>query len=168
MPKLSYREEKTMKKLLALVLTLMLMLAFVIGLASCNKVEFKINFVVDGESYAEVTTDGSESITMPENPTKDGYTFDGWYLDDGVWTQKFTENSPINANINVYAKFEAVVTPPSNDTPSTDSPEVNNPSTDTPTPDAHTHTLVHNPAVSAICTTDGTKEYWHCSTCNKN
>lgn len=32
----------------------------------------------------------------------------------------------------------------------------------------HTHAMVHNDAVAATCTTDGSVEYWHCTKCNKN
>lgn len=32
---------------------------------------------------------------------------------------------------------------------------------------AHVHTLVHKPAVKAICTSNGTVEYWLCTGCNK-
>ena len=28
--------------------------------------------------------------------------------------------------------------------------------------------MVHNDAVAATCTTDGSVEYWHCTKCNKN
>lgn len=31
----------------------------------------------------------------------------------------------------------------------------------------HTHSYVHHPAVSEICTTDGSIEYWSCSDCDK-
>ena len=49
---------------------------------------------------------------MPENPTKTGYEFDGWYLDEDVWSESFTANSlldtPISSDMSVYAKFTAV------------------------------------------------------------
>ncbi len=38
---------------------------------------------------------------------------------------------------------------------------------DIPDDDVHTHTLTHNPAVAATCTSDGNAEHWICSTCNK-
>ena len=71
--------------------------------------EFKVNFVVDGEIYATVDTNGNEVIKMPENPTKEGYNFDGWYWDKDEWEKPFTANSlldaPLSSDMSVYAKF---------------------------------------------------------------
>ncbi|MBR6071835.1 MAG: InlB B-repeat-containing protein [Acholeplasmatales bacterium] len=52
--------------------------------------------------------------SMPNNPTKDGYIFDGWYTADGtnnVWGNKVTSSTEITASmvnnkaITLYAKF---------------------------------------------------------------
>ena len=89
-------------------------LAFVLLFAalfvSCGKsVEFNVTFVVDGENYADVGTTGEESIKMPENPTKEGYTFDGWFWDTDTWEKPFTANSlmdtPLSSDMKVYAKW---------------------------------------------------------------
>ena len=53
---------------------------------------FNVNFVVDGEVYVVVKTGGEETIEIPDDPTKEGYTFGGWYLDDGKWEEKFTKD----------------------------------------------------------------------------
>ena len=99
-----------MKKTLSLVFAFALVLAVLLGLASCGKdVEFNVNFVVDGEVYATVGTSGNESIKIPENPTKDGYTFDGWYVDDKTWEKLFKKDeislSAISNKIKLYSKF---------------------------------------------------------------
>ena len=76
-----------MKKLI--IPFLLIVLCFV--LSGCNQtVKFDVNFIVDGEIYRTVGTSGNETIMIPENPTKDGYTFDGWYWDDGEWQKPFT------------------------------------------------------------------------------
>lgn len=47
-----YTWRLTMKKrFLTFILTIMAMLTCVFGLSACNTVEFKVNFVVDGEVY---------------------------------------------------------------------------------------------------------------------
>ena len=99
-----------MKKTLSLVFAFALVLAVMLGLASCGKeIEFNVNFVVDGEVYAAVGTSGNETIKIPENPTKEGYNFDGWYWDNGTWQKPFTANSlldaPLSSNMSVYAKW---------------------------------------------------------------
>ncbi len=93
------------KKIIFLcVLSLMLTL-----LTACVGADFDVHFIVDGEVYSVVSTSGNETIRLPENPTKEGYEFEGWYWDDGEWEKPFTVNSflntPLAASMNVYAKF---------------------------------------------------------------
>ncbi|MBP5428876.1 MAG: leucine-rich repeat protein [Clostridia bacterium] len=89
-----------------------LILFVILAFASCGgTVKFKLNFVVDGKVYATVDTAGRESITMPENPTKAGDEFDGWYWDEGEWSRPFTANSlldaPLSSDMNIYAKWKS-------------------------------------------------------------
>ncbi|MBO4308938.1 MAG: leucine-rich repeat protein [Clostridia bacterium] len=88
-----------------------LLLAAVLLLAACGgAVQFKLNFIVDGEVYATIDTAGKEAIKMPEDPTKEGDTFDGWYWDKDTWQKPFTANSlldaPLSSDMNVYAKWK--------------------------------------------------------------
>ena len=63
-------------------------------MSACSKtVNFSLNFMVDGEIYKTVTTAGNETIEMPEDPVKDGFVFDGWYLDEETWQHPFTADS---------------------------------------------------------------------------
>ena len=98
-----------MKKLLVLILSVIAAFTAILSLTACGKVDFTIKFSVDGETYASVSTGGSEVIKMPADPQKDGYTFDGWFWDDGVWARPFTANSllnePLKSDMTVYAKF---------------------------------------------------------------
>ena len=97
---------KKIKLLSVAVLALLLC----IGLAACAPIlRFKIGFMVDGERYATVQTDGKTAITLPADPTKEGYTFGGWYWDEGVWEKPFTANSildtPLSSDMLVYARW---------------------------------------------------------------
>ena len=79
-------------------------------LSGCNEDSRpKIFFMVDETVYASVSTDGNETITMPDDPSKDNYTFDGWYWDNGTWNNVFTDKSlidkPIYEDTYVYAHF---------------------------------------------------------------
>ncbi len=71
---------------------------------------YSINFIADGAVYAKISTKGREAIKLPDNPTKDGYIFDGWYWDNEIWKKPFTANSlldtPLSSDMSVYAKFE--------------------------------------------------------------
>ena len=102
--------KKQFSRLSVFIITL---LALSVGLFSCgggNPVEFSVDFVVDGETYATVTTGGGEAISLPENPTKEGYDFDGWYWDNETFTKPFTAesllNAPLSADMSVYAKWK--------------------------------------------------------------
>ena len=57
-----------------------------------------------------ISTNGEESIKLPDNPQKEGYIFDGWYWDNEFWKKPFTANSlldtPLSSDMSVYAKFE--------------------------------------------------------------
>ena len=91
-------------------ISILLLLCFLVSVfASCSKIKFNINFIVDGNQYASISTTGSEIISLPEDPEKIGYIFKGWYWDVGVWSQPFTANSllnaPLTSNMNVYAYF---------------------------------------------------------------
>ena len=100
------------KKILLASLTILLIFC-AIGLTACGGVEFKVNFVVDGAVYATIDTNGQEIIKMPENPSKENYTFDGWYWDKDTWQTPFTANSlldaPLSSDMNVYCKWKANV-----------------------------------------------------------
>ena len=100
-----------MRKIRILALAL-LVVCLALAFAACGgSVKFKLNFVVDGKVYDTVDTAGQEAIALPENPTKEGDEFDGWYWDEGEWNKPFTANSlldaPLSSDMNVYAKWKS-------------------------------------------------------------
>ncbi len=96
------------------IICFVLLIVSIFALSACGgKVNnFKLSFKVDSEVYQTITTTGNESISIPENPTKTGYEFDGWFWDKDVWSKPFTANSLLDASISsdmsVYAKFNAI------------------------------------------------------------
>ena len=103
------------EKINRLILLVCLTFACVIGFAACNlvtPVDFKLQFIVDGEIYATIDTAGEETIRLPDDPEKDGYLFDGWYWDEDTWEHPFTANSLLNekltSDMSVYAKWKDV------------------------------------------------------------
>ena len=111
--------KKTVKFLILSILCAICLGCF----TACGGVEFKINFVVDGEIYATVRTGGNEVVKMPDNPAKDDYAFDGWFWDKDTWEKPFTANSlldaPLSSDMNVYAKwtFTGEIIPPEPEEP---------------------------------------------------
>ena len=64
---------------------------------------------IEGSSVENVYTDINVAITLPEAPTKAGYLFDGWYVDE-AYTTLFDAEAGITANTTVYAKWLVVYT----------------------------------------------------------
>ena len=75
---------------------------------SANKtVTFNSN---GGSAVATQTVAHGSKATKPADPTKDGYTFEGWYSNSAC-TTAYDFNSAVTANITVYAKWTAKPTP---------------------------------------------------------
>ncbi len=77
-----------------------------------SSIIFKLSFVANGEVIKSIDTSGQEIISIPENPKLDGYTFDGWFWDNGKWEKPFTANSlldtTLSSDMSVYAKFSEI------------------------------------------------------------
>lgn len=113
---------KTKKLATCMLLTALLCVSLSL-LAACEYAPtVRVNFYVDGAVYS-VQTITDNTVKLPEPPQKEGYVFDGWYLDDETFTNTFTgifETTP-TATVNVYAKWKPVnekeVTPEQEDVP---------------------------------------------------
>ncbi|MBQ2836248.1 MAG: InlB B-repeat-containing protein [Clostridia bacterium] len=69
------------------------------------KSSFKVNFNVDDGSMVETQTVArGGTIKEPESPTKEGYTFMGWY-EDATCQFKFYFGRTIYADMTLYAKW---------------------------------------------------------------
>ena len=96
------------------LITLLLLVLCVGVLAACgndsggaNTGKFDLCFIVDNTVYETVESFSGEK-DMPEVPTKDGYSFDGWYYDNGTWKKPFSATDELTENKNVYCKWRAV------------------------------------------------------------
>lgn len=71
---------------------------------------FSVILTAQGSVYDTVETDG-RAISMPEDPVRENYLFDGWFWDENVWNEPFTLNSlfdrPLggSSEYRVYAKW---------------------------------------------------------------
>lgn len=112
---------KKCKCLLSLFLLSILLLN-----SGCSLFNPQIIFVVENEDYAilNATTD---SIPLPEEPQKEGFTFDGWYLDKDIWANPLTLESlqqlQFFDDIKVYAKWIKNEENAPSDLPNTDNDE---------------------------------------------
>ncbi|MBR2296217.1 MAG: InlB B-repeat-containing protein [Clostridia bacterium] len=52
-----------------------------------SKITSKVTFDSNGGSLVEEqVVENNSRITLPKSPTKEGYTFDGWYVGDEKWS----------------------------------------------------------------------------------
>jgi chitinase len=69
--------------------------------------QYTISFNTDGGSSIEpITHDYGTTVTQPTNPTKEGFIFVGWYIDDEFTTLYEFSTIPSN-DLTIYAKWEA-------------------------------------------------------------
>ena len=71
---------------------------------------YKIEFVTGVEeiSIDPVEVNEGDTPLMPTDPTRDGYTFGGWFTDE-EFKVEFDESKAITANVTLYAKWDKVI-----------------------------------------------------------
>ena len=104
-----------MKKSCIVALSIMTCLVLSVGIfTACttrtdDPQAYTIAFYDDDMLVNTIETAGNEEIALPAAPQKEGLTFDGWYLDKDVWSDKLTKDSfsdrALTENINAYAYY---------------------------------------------------------------
>ena len=83
-------------------------------------VDFKVKTVVDNHMTEQIVKYSPDGSTLKDlnitNPTKDGYTFEGWYLDSN-FEDPFDESTALTDSTILYAKFVEVTEPTDPTTP---------------------------------------------------
>ncbi len=68
-----------------------------------------VNFDVDGGSEVEtLEIEKDNLLEKPDDPTKEGYNFVGWYIDSNFDLEFDFENTKVNEDITLYAKWEII------------------------------------------------------------
>ncbi|MHC5229821.1 choice-of-anchor L domain-containing protein [Enterococcus sp. LJL99] len=66
---------------------------------------YPVNFVGNGGSdTASQTVEENKTASKPEDPTRDGFTFEGWYIDQGL-TTLYDFATPVTEVTTLYAKW---------------------------------------------------------------
>ena len=66
---------------------------------------YKVDFVKDGATWQTKQANYGTPVTQPTtNPTKEGYTFKGWFTDTAC-TKAYNFTSNVTTNLTLYAKF---------------------------------------------------------------
>ena len=102
---------KPKNKVVIVIACLMLAVLCSVVLAACGGSEtYTVTFMVrengttgDWQQYTTVDTNDDGSVTLPAEPTVDGYTFRDWYTDEACSADNVFDESKVTADITVYA-----------------------------------------------------------------
>lgn len=102
---------KIKNRILIILALVMLCAVGVFALAACNNTEtYTVTFMVrengttgDWQQYTTVDTNDDGSVTLPAEPTVDGYTFRDWYTDEACSADNVFDESKVTGDITVYA-----------------------------------------------------------------
>ena len=95
-----------MKKIKSLLLSVLALGC--LAMASCvpkGDEKYTVTLMYNGEVISTMEKDKATHLDAPAAPTKDGYTFKGWFVDEAL-TIPYTPDL-LSANLTLYAKFEA-------------------------------------------------------------
>ena len=100
-----------MKKIKVILFSLLLVMVPMLSSCGNDKTnKFSVIFRDGEEIYSIFETAGNEEVSLPENPTKENYIFDGWYFDEDVWQNQLNKESynddKLEENVSVYAKWK--------------------------------------------------------------
>jgi uncharacterized repeat protein (TIGR02543 family) len=116
-----YTSKKLREWIMRRKLFVICILVFIVAmLAACNKGDiiegetFKLTLDANGGAFSEgqesyvINSDGKSAVTLPGNPAKTGYTFNGWYLEAECTTAAADIiGKPISNDITLYAGWTA-------------------------------------------------------------
>ena len=102
---------KIKNRILIVLALVMLCAVGVFALAACNNTEtYTVTFMVrengttgDWQQYTTVDTNDDGSVTLPAEPTVDGFTFRDWYTDEACSADNVFDESKVTGDITVYA-----------------------------------------------------------------
>lgn len=91
----------TLAKIAAVVVIAIIVILLL--LKSCQKTEYTVKFSTDGgNEISEQVIAKDNKVTPPEDPTKEGYVFVGWYVGD----EKYDFDSKVTKDLTIEARWE--------------------------------------------------------------
>jgi len=101
---------KILNKIICFVLIFAFSLSVLVGCAPAPQ-KIKVQFMSEGAIYKTIDAETGKEIELPAEPVSQSGQFLGWYLDNGVWSKPFVEDTLVDIGVldettlNVYAKF---------------------------------------------------------------
>ena len=87
--------------IMIIVLTLSISITSTVNAATKHTVTYNI---YNGKQIKKVTVNHNQTLTKPQNPTREGHTFLGWYKDANYVT-KYNFANKVTSNMTLYAKW---------------------------------------------------------------
>lgn len=97
-----------MKKFLSIVSIALLIVAMTLSMVACNKTETVTLTLYDNDGTTVLSTQKVEkgkAPTMPEAPTKEGFTFRGWFVTP-TSAKAFDFDAPMKEDAKAYAQWQ--------------------------------------------------------------
>ena len=89
-----------------ILLSLVGLMAIVL-LSSCGNDNFMVSFNTDNGSIVDsIVVSEDCTINKPSDPTREGYTFEGWYLDSSLTNVVDFEKYTVTSDVTLYAKWK--------------------------------------------------------------
>ena len=82
------------------VIVVLILSALFVSACSCSKIKYEVIFNIDGKETIVNINKGNKVETI-EEPKKEGYTFDGWYLGE----EKYDFNKEVTSDLTLVAKW---------------------------------------------------------------
>ena len=100
------------KRIWSFVLCFIMILGLSTLLVNCDVLdgaEHEIKYIVEGEVYYSQKVYSASEISLPNDPSRVDYDFDGWFFDEDVWQKSFKpgelSSRLLSSDIVVYAKW---------------------------------------------------------------
>lgn len=102
-----YRNVKiSVRALDAIIISCVLVIVFLLALEMRNP-GFRVTFNSrGGTDVASQTRMFGETLEPPEEPTREGYTFTGWYRDQACDEQWILESNTVQSDMTLYAGWK--------------------------------------------------------------
>ena len=94
------------------ITTLCLVVVALFAASGCDKTEilpkhYTVNFVGEGVGIEPQSVENGNHATAPENPQREGYSFGGWFTDNGTFDNEWDFKTDIvTQDTTLYAKWE--------------------------------------------------------------